>query len=102
MVEEVKEWLDDPIPKMMIIGELQDGLVFDSAYKKPSGRPLTHRIIPLFAAQKRHRLIFLTNSAQIQHALPLPQPHQAVFSWRANPEDMDATCEHGPPVRLAG
>ena len=58
MVEEVKEWLDEPIAKMMIVGELQDGLVFDSAYAKTSGKPLTHRIIPLFAAQKRHRLIF--------------------------------------------
>src|SRR6266852_6596461 len=80
MVAEIKEWLDDPIPKMMIVGELQDGLVFDSAYKKTSGKPLTHQVILLFAAQKRHRLIFLTKSTQIQHALELAPPPQVVFS----------------------
>jgi hypothetical protein len=31
MVEEVKEWLACPIPRMWIVSELQDGLAFDSA-----------------------------------------------------------------------
>jgi spore photoproduct lyase len=98
MVREVKEWLEDPIPKMMIIGELQDGLVFDSAYKKVNGTPLTHLLIPLFAAQKRHRLIFLTKSAQIQHALELTPTPQAVFSWSVNAEQVGKTWEHGTPL----
>lgn len=98
MVEEIKKWLADPIPKMMIAGELQDGLVFDSTYKKTSGKALTHHIIPLFAAQKRHRLIFLTKSTQIQHALELaPTPH-VVFSWSVNAEEVGAKWEHGAPL----
>jgi spore photoproduct lyase len=97
MLVEVKEWLDDPIPKMMIVGELQDGLVFDAAYKKINGKSLTHLIIPLFAAQKRHRLIFLTKSTQIQFALELPATRQIVFSWSVNAEDVGARWEHGAP-----
>jgi len=90
--------VEDPIPKMMIVGELPDGLVFDSAYKKTSGEPLTHRVIPLFAAQKRHRLIFLTKSTQIQHALELAPTPQVVFSWSVNAEEIGAKWEHGTPL----
>lgn len=98
MLTEIIKWLADPSPKMMIVGELQDGLVFDSAYKKVNGTPLTHLIIPLFAAQKRHRLIFLTKSAQIQHALELPPSPQVVFSWSVNAEEIGKRWEHGTPL----
>ena len=98
MVAEIKDWLADPTPKMMIVGELQDGLVFDSAYKKVTGTSLTHLIIPLFAAQKRHRLIFLTKSTQIQHALELPPTPQVVFSWSVNAEEVAQQWEHGTPL----
>jgi spore photoproduct lyase len=97
MLKELDKWLADPTPKMMIIGELQDGLVFDSAYKKVTGKPLTHWIIPRFAAQNRHRLIFLTKSTQIQHALKLPPTRQVVFSWSVNAEAVSAQWEEGTP-----
>src|SRR5437764_8478194 len=32
MLAEVKDWLAAPTPRMLIVGELQDGLAFDSAY----------------------------------------------------------------------
>ena len=53
MLREIDAWLQDPIPKMMIVGELQDGLVFETAFKKATGKPLTHWIVPKFAAQSR-------------------------------------------------
>ncbi len=98
MVAEITKWLADPSPKMMIAGELQDGLVFDAAYKKMTGTPLTHRIVPLFAAQKKHRLIFLTKSTQIQYALELPPSPQVVFSWSVNAEEIGKRWEHGAPI----
>jgi len=98
MVAEVQKWLTDLQPKMLISGELQDGLVFDAAYKKVNGTPLTHLLIPLFAAQKRHRLIFLTKSTQIQHALELAPTPQAVFSWSVNAEEVAEKWEHGTPL----
>jgi len=98
MVTEITKWLADPSPKMMIVGELQDGLVFDAAYKKVTGTPLTHLIVPLFAAQKKHRLIFLTKSTQIQYALELSPSPQVVFSWSVNAEEIGKRWEHGAPI----
>jgi len=98
MVAEVRSWLANPIPMMMIVGELQDGLVFDAAYKKVNGIPVTHLLIPLFAAQKTHRLIFLTKSTQIGYAMELPPTPQVVFSWSVNAEHVGKTWEHGAPL----
>ena len=98
MVEELEEWLQDAVPKMLIVGELQDGLVFDTAFKKVTGKPLTHWIIPLFAAQKRHRLIFLTKSFEIQHALKLEPTDRVVFSWSVNAEEVGRRWEDGAPL----
>ena len=97
MLRELDAWMEDPIPKMMIVGELQDGLVFDGAYKKVTGRPLTHWIVPKFAAQSRHRLIFLTKSTEIKYALDLKPSRQVVFSWSVNAEDVSSQWEHGAP-----
>jgi len=98
MLRELDAWMEDPIPKMMIVGELQDGLVFEAAFKKVTGKPLTHWIVPKFAAQDRHRLIFLTKSTQVDFALELPATPQVVFSWSVNAEFVAATWEHGTPL----
>jgi spore photoproduct lyase len=97
MLDEVDEWLTSPTPRMLIVGELQDGLVFDSAYAKVTGKPLTHHLIPLFAAQDRHRLIFLTKSVLTRHALALPPTPQVVFSWSVNAEYVSRRWEIGAP-----
>ncbi len=98
MLEEVKEWLACPIPRMLIVGELQDGLAFDSAYASVTGKPLTHHLVPLFAAQDRHRLIFLTKSTLIKHALKLEPTPQVVFSWSVNAEYVGRRWEQGAPL----
>jgi len=98
MLRELDAWLADPTPKMMIVGELQDGLVFEKACKKVTGRPLTHWLVPRFAAQSRHRLIFLTKSTEVDHALELEPTPQVVFSWSVNAEDVAARWEHGTPL----
>jgi spore photoproduct lyase len=98
MLDEVKAWLASPTPRMLIVGELQDGLAFDSAYAAVTGRPLTHHLIPLFAAQNRHRLIFLTKSTLIKHALKLEPTPQVVFSWSVNAEYAGRRWEQGAPL----
>jgi spore photoproduct lyase len=98
MVEEVKDWLSCPVPRMLVVGELQDGLAFDSAYAAVTGKPLTHHLIPLFAAQGRHRLIFLTKSTLIKHALKLEPTPQVVFSWSVNAEYVGRRWEQGAPL----
>lgn len=101
MIFELERWLEDQTPKMLIVGELQDGLVFDTAYKKVTGKPLSHWLIPRFAAQSRHRLIFLTKSVMIEHALELQATPQVVFSWSVNAEEVAAQWEHGAPLPSA-
>ncbi len=98
MLAELDAWLADPIPKMLIVGELQDGLVFERAFKKVTGRPLTHWIIPRFAEQSRHRLIFLTKSTEVQFALELPPTPQVVISWSVNAESVAKRWEIGTPA----
>ena len=98
MIVQLQAWLKDVVPKMLIVGELQDGLVFDTAFKKVTGKPLTHWIIPYFANQKRHRLIFLTKSTEIQHALMLEPNDRVVFSWSVNAEEVAQQWEHGAPL----
>jgi spore photoproduct lyase len=98
MLREIDLWLDDPIPKMMIVGELQDGLVFEKAYRKVTGKPLSHWIVPKFAAQTRHRLIFLTKSTQIDDAIELEPTPQVVFSWSVNAEEVAERWEVGTPL----
>lgn len=98
MIAEVERWLTHRTPRMLIIGELQDGLAFDSAYKAVTGEALTHHLIPLFAAQDRHRLIFLTKSTLIRHALKLEPTPQVVFSWSVNAEYVGRRWEQGAPL----
>jgi spore photoproduct lyase len=98
MMKELDLWLKDPVPKMLIVGELQDGLVFEKAYKKVTGKPLSHWLVPRFAAQNRHQLIFLTKSTQIEEALELKPTPQVVFSWSVNAEEVAAKWEHGTPL----
>ncbi len=98
MIEEVKDWLACSTPRMLIVGELQDGLAFDSAYAAVTGKPLTHHLIPLFAAQDRHRLIFLTKSTIIKHALKLEPTPQVVFSWSVNAKYVARRWELGAPL----
>jgi spore photoproduct lyase len=97
LLDEVREWLTAPTPRMLIVGELQDGLAFDSAYASVTGKPFTHHIIPLFAAQQRHRLIFLTKSTLIKHALQMEPTPQVIFSWSVNAEYVSKKWEIGAP-----
>jgi hypothetical protein len=39
MKEEVKDWPSAPTPRILIVGALQDGLAFDSAYAAVIGKP---------------------------------------------------------------
>lgn len=98
MIEEVKDWLAARTPRMLIVGELQDGLAFENAYAAVTGKALSHHLIPLFAAQHRHRLIFLTKSTLIKHALKLEPTPQVVFSWSVNAEYVGQRWEQGTPL----
>lgn len=98
MREEIKEWLRFPMPRMMIVGELQDGLVFDGVYKAYAGQSLTEMVVPLFGAQDCHQLIFLTKSVNIQHLMAMDATPQVIISWSINTEEAGKLYEHGAPL----
>jgi spore photoproduct lyase len=97
MLDEVDVWLTARTPRVLVVGELQDGLAFDNAYKAVTGKPLTHHLVPLFAAQTRHRLLFLTKSTLVKHALALAPTPQVVFSWSVNADYVARRWESGAP-----
>lgn len=97
MLHEVQEWLNDSTPRTLLVGELQDGLAFESTYKKMMGKSLTQMLVPLFAAQDRHRLVFLTKSTAIQFTMELQPTPQVVFSWSINAEEAARRWEVGAP-----
>ena len=97
MVDEVRLWLENPVPGVLVAGELQDGLLFDSAYKRVTGKPLTHRLVPHFAAQDRHRLLFLTKSTMVQNLLEFEPTDRVLVTWSVNADEVAARWEHGAP-----
>lgn len=98
MLHEVEAWLDHPIPRLLLIGELQDGLAFDGAYKRLCGQPLSGMLVPLFRRQKRHRLVFLTKSTCIQHLHRIEPTDRVVLSWSVNAEKVGQRWEVGAPL----
>jgi spore photoproduct lyase len=100
MMKELKTWLVDKAPKLLISGELQEGLAFDEEYIRVTGLPLTHWLIPEFSRQTRHQLVFLTKSTAIKRAIELEPNPQVAFSWSVNSEEISRRWEHGAPSTL--
>lgn len=98
MLHEVEAWLDHPIPRLLLIGELQDGLAFDGAYKRLCGESLSEMLVPLFRRQKRHRLVFLTKSTCIQYLRRIEPTDRVVLSWSVNAESVGRQWEVGAPL----
>jgi len=98
MLQEVESWLAHPVPRLLLIGELQDGLAFDGAYKRFAGRSLTEMLVPLFRRQKQHRLVFLTKSTCMQHLRRMEPTDNVVLSWSVNAETAGRRWERGAPL----
>jgi spore photoproduct lyase len=104
MVAAVEKWLEWATPRALLVGELQDGMAFERAYRAISGRSLTEMLVPLFASQRLHRLIFLTKSTEIEYVRPMRVTDRVVFAWSVNAGDVSAKWERGAPapeLRLA-
>ena len=95
---ETAEFLTSLIPSVVSCGSLSDGLAYDPITR------LTKHLIPLFARQTRHTLLFVTKSANIHNLLDLESAPRVVVSFSVNSETVARALEKGaPPVseRLA-
>jgi len=94
MVEEVKEWLEKTEePSVLNAGELTDSLVFERKLH------LLDKLVPLFAAQDKHKLLFLTKSADrfIDFLNNTAPTKQVILSWSVNCDAVWKSYEKGTP-----
>ena len=83
IVQEVERWLRQPSPAGLILGENQDGLAFEGAYKKLLGVTPLELLIPLFRDKNPHGhlLIVLSKFTSTQYAEALEPCDNVVYSW---------------------
>jgi DNA repair photolyase len=83
IVPEARRWLQMTTPSGLIIGENQDGLAFEGAYKKALGVTPLELLIPLFNDENPvgHALIVLSKFTSTSYAEALGPSRNVVFSW---------------------
>ncbi|TET91493.1 MAG: hypothetical protein E3J35_01915 [Methanomassiliicoccales archaeon] len=82
-------------------GELADSLMWESV---PD--PFSRFVIPMFEAQKRHKVLFLTKSARVSNLLDIQQHSNTIMSFSMNAESVSSRWERAPGlqdrIRAAG
>jgi spore photoproduct lyase len=78
LTREVRQFLELPEPSVLNAGELSDGLAFDHV------TGLSRFTVPVFAAQNRHKLLFLTKSDNVRRILDLEHGRQTIVSFSVN------------------
>ena len=73
-------------------GELADSLMCEN-----SGRPFSNFIIPLFEAQDRHKVLFLTKATNVKNLLGITPHKQVIISFSLNAEKVARKWEKGAP-----
>jgi spore photoproduct lyase len=92
---QVERFLERDEPSVLNAGELSDALAFDDL------TGLTERVVPLFARQKRHKLLLLTKSTQVSRLLRLDHGGQTVVAFSLNGAKVADQFEHGAPPPAA-
>jgi DNA repair photolyase len=83
IVPETRKWLKQSERQGLIIGENQDGLAFESPYKKLLGITPLELLIPLFQNENPsgHSLIILSKFTATKYAEVFGTSPHIVFSW---------------------
>ena len=66
-------------PEILNTGEIADSLMGENG-----DSPFSKFIIPFFEEQNRHRVLFVTKSANIKHLLEIPASSQVIMSFSLN------------------
>ncbi|MFH0942388.1 MAG: radical SAM protein [Chloroflexota bacterium] len=83
---------EDSKPEILNTGELADSLMGERLTS-----PFSNFIIPIFEEQKRHKVLFVTKSDNIEHLLKLNPHNQAIISFSLNAADVARRWEKGAP-----
>lgn len=77
---------------------LNSGELADSLMGENLNPPFSKFIISLFEKQKKHKILFLTKSTNIQNLLSLDSHTQVIISFSLNAEKVAKKWENAPPV----
>lgn len=93
LFNDVNRFLEMSNPSVLNAGELSDGLALDDV----SG--LSRSLIPAFAQQERHKLLFLTKSDNVGQLLDLDHANRTIISFSVNaPAVARAYEKAAPPI----
>jgi len=87
-LEEVKT------PEILNAGEIADSLMHEDG-----ASPFSKFIIPIFEEQERHKVLFLTKSANVKNLLEIEPHNQAIISFSLNAMPVAKRWEKAPSVK---
>jgi spore photoproduct lyase len=96
-LEKVKLHVESFLEQVETPEILNSGEIADSLMGERNNHPFSKFIIPLFQQQKRHKVLFVTKSANIKHLLEIPDPQQAIISFSLNAEPVAQRWERKTP-----
>ncbi|MBW2038610.1 MAG: three-Cys-motif partner protein TcmP [Deltaproteobacteria bacterium] len=96
-LEKVKLHVDAFLEQVETPEILNTGEIADSLMGEGGDYPFSKFIISLFQRQKRHKVLFVTKSANIKHLLKIPDPQQAIISFSLNAEPVAQRWERRAP-----
>lgn len=79
-------------PEILNTGEIADSLMGEGL-----SEPFSKFIIPMFEAQNRHKVLFVTKSDNIKHLLKIKPHNQAIISFSLNADEVAKRWEKGAP-----
>ncbi len=92
MFQEIREWLMSLAePAVLNTGELSDSLGWDLSTS------LSTNLVPLFASQKKHKLLLLTKSATVDNLLAMEPSKQVIVSFSINASRVSGMYEKASP-----
>jgi len=77
---------------------LNSGEIADSLMAENGNKPFSRFIIPLFEEQDRHKILFVTKSANIKNLIKMRQHEQAIVSFSLNSFSVAERWERAPRV----
>ena len=94
LLAELDEWLAQPGELRLNAGELMDSLALDGVI------PIVDDLVPRFAAQRRHKLLLVSKSANIRNLLKHDPQGQVIVAFSVNAPEVAAQFEQGAPDPL--
>ncbi len=92
--EHVSTFLNNgSLPEVLNTGELSDSLLSENSHD-----PFSKFIIPLFEAQKKHKVLFLTKSTNVENLLKIDEHRNVIVSFSMNAPTVSKKWEKAPQV----